>query len=289
MTTQTQILIHTPEDYQQLRSTWENQSVVLVPTMGALHEGHFSLVKLAQAAGDRVVVSIFVNPLQFGPKEDFKQYPRSLASDVAACEKLGVDAVFAPDTYVMYPNTETTRVTPPESLTNRMCGAFRPGHFIGVATVVMKLFQLIQPDKAVFGEKDAQQLAVIRRMVQDFNLPIKILAAPIVRETSGLALSSRNQYLKTEDEKKAATVLYRTLNTINDHANHTNEMILLLGQTIASFTRAQQDLIEHEYMEAVDPETLARVTDLKPGVLLMMAAKIGDVRLIDNLIMTGSK
>src|SRR5690606_868912 len=185
------------------------QSVGLVPTMGALHEGHERLIECARRECGCVVVSIFVNPLQFDRKEDLEAYPRALDADVSACARLGVDAILAPGVEEMYPRPQQC-VIEVRRLADHLCGAFRPGHFSGVATVVMKLFQIVQPDRAYFGEKDAQQLAVIRRVVEDFNVPIGIVGVPTVREADGLAMSSRNRRLAPEERRKA-TVLYRAL------------------------------------------------------------------------------
>ncbi len=288
MSLQTQIICSTPEAYRAVRKTWKHETVALVPTMGALHQGHLSLIKLARHTANRVVLSIFVNPLQFGPHEDFQRYPRTLDQDLTACEEAGADVVFAPDVQVMYPHAQMTQVLPPESLSQRLCGKSRPGHFTGVATVVLKLLHLIQPDVAIFGEKDAQQLAIIRRMVSDLNLPVKIQGAPIIREPSGLAMSSRNQYLTTPDEQQAALVLFRTLTAICDHATEVAHLPFFLGQTIASLPMAQQTLIAPEYLEAVNADTLEPASELSSGVRLIMAAKVGNVRLIDNMLYSGT-
>jgi len=177
------------------RRRHRDETIALVPTMGALHRGHLALIAKAKELEDRAVVSIFVNPLQFGPNEDFNRYPRTLEADLAACAELGVDAVFIPSVEEMYPQGQEhlVQVVPPESLTGFLCGKYRPGHFTGVATVVLKLFNIIQPDVAVFGEKDAQQLTVIKRMVRDLNLPVDIVGHPTLREESGLVMSSRNK------------------------------------------------------------------------------------------------
>ena len=188
----------------------------LVPTMGALHQGHLSLIERAIAENDLVIVSIFVNPLQFAPTEDLAKYPRQLEQDLKLCQQLGVDLVFAPDTQEMNSSggtatlANTTTVIPPQNMTGGLCGKFRPDHFTGVATIVTKLFNIIQPDRAYFGQKDAQQLAIIRRLVTDLDIPVKIIACPIIREASGLALSSRNKYL-TAREKEQAAQIYRSL------------------------------------------------------------------------------
>lgn len=278
--------------------TWRSglssgQKVVLVPTMGALHDGHMALVKRAKAIGDKVIVSIFVNPLQFRPSEDFNQYPRPLAADMAKCEAVGVDAVFLPTDADMYPEgrEHVTRVIPPASLIQQLCGQSRPGHFEGVATVVMKLFQLVQPTHAVFGEKDAQQLAVIQQMVRDLNIPVEIVPHATVRNASGLALSSRNQYLDTPEKQAAALLLWRVLTGIAEHyqADPLQEQLAkvvmdrVYQNTRAEMGLTQVDWVTLDYLEAVDKETFLPALHLNEKTKVLMAVKIGEVRLIDNL------
>lgn len=261
----------------------------LVPTMGAFHQGHISLVKRAIQECDRVVVSIFVNPLQFSPTEDLAQYPRQLATDSAFCEELGVDIVFAPTAIALgiTGNTATqeqiTTVIPSTTMTSGLCGKYRPGHFTGVATIVTKLLNIVQPDSAYFGEKDAQQLAIIRRLVADLNLPVKIIGCPIIREASGLALSSRNQYLSTT-EKSHANILYNSLKQVLQ--------AFLQGETqankltkIAQESLATVDEVQVQYIELVDPLTLRPLKQVEMTGLLAIAAYLGNTRLIDNIIL----
>ena len=215
------MLVHTIKELREKRAEWKGLKVGLVPTMGALHEGHLSLIKKAKETCDKVVVSVFVNPIQFGPSEDFDKYPRTLDKDMELCNSVGVDAVFAPTPAEMYgggrklSNDTVTYVCPPFFYVNKLCGKTRTGHFDGVCTVVLKLFNIVQPDCAFFGQKDAQQVIIIKKMVNDLNVPIEIIQCPIVREKSGLALSSRNKYL-SEQGKKDALVLSSILNNIKN-------------------------------------------------------------------------
>lgn len=257
----------------------EGLTVGLVPTMGYLHEGHKSLIDRAVAENDRVVVSVFVNPIQFGPGEDLASYPRDLERDAALCEEAGADLVFHPSDGEMYFSDFCTSVDM-EGLTEGLCGKRRPGHFRGVCTVVSKLFHIVSPDRAYFGEKDAQQLAVIRRMVRDLNFDLEIVGCPIVREADGLAKSSRNTYLSAE-ERKAAVVLHEGLEA--------GRQLLESGETDAGkITGAIRDVIQGEplakidYVELVDWETLAPVSHVQGKVLAAVAVYIGTTRLIDN-------
>lgn len=255
-----------------------------VPTMGALHEGHLSLVERATAECQATVVSIFVNPLQFGPAEDFQKYPRTMESDLKLCQDAGVKAVFAPSVADFYGGgtEKTTMVVPPTYLIDRLCGKFRPGHFEGVATVVTKLFSVVEPTRAYFGEKDFQQLTVIRHMVADLNLPLTIVGCPTVRESDGLARSSRNVYLR-QDERALAPHLYRILSTVRDRS-------LAAPETLpAVLAAARQELsalagVRLQYLEACDIETLEPLTRARTPMVILVAAKFGEVRLIDNLI-----
>jgi pantoate--beta-alanine ligase len=255
----------------------------LVPTMGALHAGHLSLVRAAKARCNVVAASIFVNPTQFGPSEDFSKYPRSFESDCAALEKEGVDIVFAPSVDEMYPKGETTWVTV-EGLSERLDGRSRPGHFRGVTTVVSKLFHIIEPDAAFFGQKDAAQLAVIRRMTRDLNFPIEIVGCRIVREADGLAMSSRNVYLSPE-ERVRALVLHRSLECA--------EREFRGGERgAAQLSKAGQNVIAGEphvrldYFEIVDPQTLESVDRIVQPALVAVAAYVGPTRVIDNVVLT---
>jgi pantoate--beta-alanine ligase len=257
-------------------------TIGFVPTMGALHEGHLSLVRRARAQASLVVVSIFVNPLQFGPSEDFHRYPRTLQADCAQLEGEGVELVFAPSPEQMYPAGATT-VVHVQGLSERLDGRSRPGHFCGVSTVVAKLFHIVQPDCAVFGQKDAAQVAVLRRMVRDLNMPVELIVAPIAREADGLALSSRNAYLSA-NERRQALVLHRTLLQV--------EALASSGETDSGRLRAaalailaSEPASQLDYFEIIDPDTLEPVTDTTKGALAAVAATFGATRLIDNLIL----
>jgi pantoate--beta-alanine ligase len=264
------------------RTRAAGKSSGLVPTMGALHEGHLSLVRAAQAACDVVTVSIFVNPLQFGPHEDLAKYPRDFEGDSKRLEAEGVDCLFAPSVEEMYPESSTTYVEV-EGLSQRLCGGSRPGHFRGVATVVAKLFHIVQADKAFFGQKDAAQVAVLRRMVRDLNFPVEIVVCPIVREPDGLALSSRNAYLNRQ-ERQSALQLYRSLNEVQrrfeqGERNPTN--LIEAGKQVL----AQSPGVRLDYFSIVDPDTLVPVRKLTGKNLVAVAAFVGSTRLIDNLVL----
>jgi pantoate--beta-alanine ligase len=254
--------------------------VGFVPTMGALHEGHGRLIETARANGDRVVVSIFVNPLQFDRKDDLDRYPRTLDADLQICERLGAEVVFAPSVDEMYPSEPLCTVTV-KRLTDRLCGQFRPGHFDGVATVVTKLFEIVQPDVAYFGEKDAQQLAVIRRMVSDFNMPVQIVGVPTVREPDGLAMSSRNARLSPEERSKA-TALYRALREA-ERAIRAGEQDARAVERRAAALIPPDASLRLEYLEVVDPAELQRVDRISGKVLVAGALWVGNTRLIDNM------
>jgi pantoate--beta-alanine ligase len=257
----------------------------LVPTMGALHQGHLSLVRAARAACDLVAVSIFVNPLQFAPHEDFSRYPRDLERDRELLNHERVDLVFAPSAEEMYGRDNHTYVVV-EGLSDKLCGRTRPGHFRGVTTVVAKLFHIVSPDVAYFGQKDAAQAAIIRRMVRDLNFEVEIVVAPTVREADGLALSSRNSYLNPQ-ERKAAIVLHRVLMRVQTLADRgerrASELVRGGREVLAGEPGAKLD-----YLEIVDPDTLDPVEDVSRGGLVAVAAFIGKTRLIDNLLLTGS-
>ena len=272
---------------QKLRdqvAEWRRQglTVGLVPTMGYLHEGHLSLIRIARANADRVVVSVFVNPTQFGPNEDFEAYPRDETRDVALCEETGADAVFAPTPEEMYAAGATVHVVE-DRMSRVLCGKSRPIHFGGVLTVVLKLFHIVMPDVAVFGQKDAQQLAILRRMVRDLDVPVRLIGAPIVREPSGLAMSSRNSYL-TNEEKTRALALRRALDAA--------EAAWAAGRTDVAGVRAEMRAIleaagaDIDYVEFVDAESLEDVPALRSGTLVAIAAKIGHTRLIDNTVLS---
>ncbi|MCC3414889.1 MULTISPECIES: bifunctional pantoate--beta-alanine ligase/(d)CMP kinase [unclassified Microcoleus] len=283
------------------KSAAPHVTVGLVPTMGALHAGHLSLIQRARQDNAIVLVSIFVNPLQFGPTEDFQDYPRNLDRDRLLCEQAGVDAIFAPPATEMFGNpggdrtatdktaqtqnqlSSLTQVVPPPAMTSVLCGKSRPGHFQGVATIVTKLLSLVQPTKAYFGQKDAQQLAIIRKLAVDFNLPVEIVACPIVREESGLAMSSRNQYLTTE-QKQQACALYRAL----EQASKTfasGDRTWAAALAAARAEVAGEPEVKLEYAELVDPDTLMPLEVVETAGLLAVAARVGSTRLIDNIIL----
>jgi pantoate--beta-alanine ligase len=257
------------------------KSIGFVPTMGALHAGHVALIKAAVGQADFVVVSVFVNPAQFGPGEDFEKYPRPLAADIAICERSGADVVFAPAAAEIYLSDNLTWVSV-DKLSELLCGRSRPGFFRGVATVCTKLFNIVQPDIAFFGQKDAQQAVVIKRMVQDLNMPLKIVVCPTVRQPSGLAESSRNQYL-SEQQKKDAAVLYAALRKC--------EKMIRQGITSTeSLVKEMRNMIEQvpsasiDYISIVDAESLQQLPRAEGRVLVALAVQLGPARLIDNIV-----
>jgi pantoate--beta-alanine ligase len=254
----------------------------LVPTMGALHEGHLSLVRAARASCDAVAVSIFVNPTQFGPNEDLAKYPRSFDRDRELLEREGVDLLFAPTTEEMYPAGAVTWVVV-EELSGKLDGRSRPGHFRGVTTVVAKLFHIVEPDVAFFGQKDAAQVAIIRRMVRDSNLPVKIAVCPIVREPDGLAMSSRNAYLDPQ-QRKQALVLHRSLICVQELASAGQRNAAKLAAAGREEVAAERS-VRLDYFEIVDPNTLDPVADVTQGALVAVAAFVGTTRLIDNIVL----
>lgn len=275
-------IVHTIED---LRAQLSGQTrASFVPTMGNLHEGHLSLMRLARQHGDPVVASIFVNRLQFGPNEDFDKYPRTLQSDCEKLEREGVYVCFAPDEKAMYPEPQEYRVAPPHDLADILEGEFRPGFFVGVSTVVLKLFACVQPRAAVFGKKDYQQLMIVRRMARQFALPVEIIAAETVRAEDGLALSSRNSYLSAV-ERAEAPRLYRLLNSIKERIHQGEKNVLPIEKD--ALNQLQQAGWKPDYI------ALRRRSDLKPAtaeqmaagepLVVLAAAKLGATRLIDNL------
>lgn len=280
-------VIRTPDEMHaacaQLRRG--GKSIGLVPTMGALHEGHLSLVRIARAQSDVVAVSLFVNPLQFGPNEDFASYPRTFERDRQLLEAEHADLLFAPMPNDMYPPGGTTYVVV-EGLSVKLCGRSRPTHFRGVTTVVAKLFHIVEPDLAVFGQKDAAQVAVIKRMVRDLNLGVRIVVAPIIREPDGLAMSSRNAYLDPQ-QRRSATVLHRALTRIESVAAEGErrcETLISAGQQVV----AQEPGVRLDYLEIVDPDTLEPLQDISQDALVAIAAFVGSTRLIDNIVLRGA-
>ncbi len=254
----------------------------LVPTMGALHQGHLSLVQAAQASCDAVVVSIFVNPTQFGPKEDFASYPRTLEEDCRTLEAAGVDMVFAPSVQEMYPIGAST-IVEVEGLSDRLDGASRPGHFRGVATVVAKLFNIFTPERAFFGQKDAAQVAVLRKMVRDLRFGVQLEVCPIVREPDGLAMSSRNRNLSIE-QRRQALVLSRALLAVQQKARSgERESAKLLAEALRVL--AGEPAAQVDYCRIVDPDTLEDIAEVGNGALVAVAARVGTTRLIDNLLL----
>ncbi len=259
------------------------QRLGFVPTMGALHEGHLSLVRVAKARCGAVAVSIFVNPLQFGPNEDLAKYPRTFGRDCALLEKEGVDFLFAPAVEEMYPAGAVTYVTV-EGLSEKLCGRSRPGHFRGVTTVVAKLFHIVEPDFAFFGQKDAAQAAIIRRMVRDLNFPVEIVVCPIMREPDGLAMSSRNAYLDPK-ERQTALVLHRSLMEVRSRfekgVRNAGNLIEAGKQVFAA-----EPAVRLDYFEIVDPDMLDPVAELNHPALVAVAGFVGKTRLIDNVVLS---
>jgi pantoate--beta-alanine ligase len=271
---------------EELRSILAQQrraskSVGLVPTMGFFHEGHRALMRRSRERDGIVVVSLFVNPTQFGPGEDYEEYPRDLDRDARMAESVGVDLLFAPTAVEMYPPGDATFVEVTGDLTARLCGSYRPGHFRGVTTVVAKLLDIVQPDRAYFGEKDYQQLLVVRRMVKDLRLPVDIVSVPIVREPDGLAMSSRNTRLSAQD-RRAATVLHRALQRAQEMTRSgARDADAILGEVRGLI--ATEPLVTLQYAELSDPETLAPMDRVEGRALLALAAYVGGIRLIDNV------
>ena len=278
-------VVKTIKEVREQVSAWRNEglSVGFVPTMGYLHEGHQSLIRKSAEQNDRTVVSVFVNPIQFGPNEDLEAYPRDLERDRAAVEEAGGDLIFNPEPSEMYPNHFTSFIDTTET-TELLCGAVRPIHFRGVCTVVGKLFNIVLPDRAYFGQKDAQQLATIRRFVRDLNFPVEVIACPIVRESDGLAKSSRNTYLNPA-ERKAAVILSKSLNlgreAIEQGERDAKNVIAVITASLQS-----EPLARIDYVEVVDFENIQRVERIAGETLVAIAVYIGKTRLIDNFVIT---
>ncbi|HNT00458.1 MAG TPA: pantoate--beta-alanine ligase [Candidatus Saccharicenans sp.] len=275
-------VINKVAELQERIKDWKLKGLTVgfVPTMGYLHEGHLSLVREAKKRNDRAAVSIFVNPKQFGPAEDYNVYPRDFNRDAALLEKEGVDLIFYPAVEEMYPAGYKTYVEV-EDLENRLCGRSRPGHFRGVCTVVLKLFNLIQPDEAYFGWKDAQQVIILKKMVEDLNLPVKIRSMPLIREKDGLALSSRNIYLN-QQERQASVVLYRSLELAEEIIKNGERQAARIRQQMVNLISAEP-LARIDYVEIVDPQTLEPLVTIDGDALVAVAVYFGRTRLIDNL------
>lgn len=281
------------EALREAGANGERKTLGLVPTMGALHEGHLSLAQAAQERCDVVAVSIFVNPTQFGPREDLAKYPRPFAADCAMLEEAGVDLLFAPTPEEIYPEmraggaASTTTFVNVEELSGRLDGASRPGHFRGVATVVAKLFNIIEPDAAFFGQKDAAQVAVLKRMVRDLNFGVELVVCPIVREPDGLAMSSRNRYLSAE-ERRSALVLSRALSAVEAEAKRgerSSQRLIEAGRKILTPVLESDPTVRMDYFTIVNAETLEPVIDVSGGGLVAIAANVGTTRLIDNVLL----
>lgn len=276
-------VIKTVREVREHVRAWRNEglSVGLVPTMGFLHEGHRSLIERAVAENDRVVVSVFINPIQFAPNEDLESYPRDIEADRALCTDAGAAMIFNPEPAEMYPQGFCTAVDM-NGLKFELCGKSRPIHFSGVCTVVTKLFNIVGPDRAYFGQKDAQQLAIIRRMVRDLNMPLEVVGCPIVREEDGLAKSSRNTYLN-EQERAAALILSKTIflgqKLVDEGERDAKKLIAAMEANIAT-----EPLARIDYVDVVDAENIERIDRLEGEVLVAMAVYIGKTRLIDNFI-----
>ena len=269
-------------EMKRLRHHMEG-TVGLVPTMGYLHEGHLELVRRARAANHNAVVSIFVNPTQFGPSEDFLSYPRDIPRDIAMLDSVGTDFVFIPTPAQMYPPNFSTWVDV-ENVTQGLEGAHRPGHFRGVATVCNKLFNIVEPTRAYFGQKDAQQCVVIRRMVTDLNMALEIVVVPTVREPDGLAMSSRNTYLKPH-ERQAATVLFRSLNAAKEMWLNGERDAQSVRSGIIELIRKEPLAEKIDYVSIADAETLHELHEIKVPALISLAVKIGKPRLLDNIVL----
>lgn len=284
------MLVHKKEEVREYVKEWKSKGLTIgvVPTMGALHAGHASLIEKAVEKCDKVIVSVFVNPIQFGPSEDFEKYPRTLGADVKLAENIGADIIFAPSADEMYgegqrlSNDTLTYVAPPFFYVDKLCGKSRVGHFDGVCTVVLKLFNITQADYGFFGQKDAQQLIILRKMVKDLNVPIELIGCPIVREDSGLALSSRNKYLDEQD-KKDALALYNILNNIKSCYNKGINNLEALKETAFQFLSEAHDL---EYLEFVDKDNLEYKEKADNNTLVLIACRVHGVRLIDNILLS---
>ncbi|MDA8340216.1 MAG: pantoate--beta-alanine ligase [Nitrospiraceae bacterium] len=264
------------------RHLLRGKTIGFVPTMGALHEGHLSLVKRAKSENDIVVVSIFVNPTQFGPSEDFDRYPRDMEGDMEKLKREGVDILFMPDARSMYSDRFSTYITV-KDLSDKLCGAFRPGHFTGVATVVCKLLNIVMPTRAYFGQKDFQQTVIIKRMTEDLNMNADLVICPTVRESDGLAMSSRNGYLSPE-ERRAATVIYRDILSASDLIKSGKSNPVDVKKQMHDMLKSEPLISEIQYAGVYNAETLDELNEFKKQNLLAIAVKIGNTRLIDNML-----
>lgn len=275
------MLLKKVDEVRSLVEQWRKQGLTVgyVPTMGALHEGHESLIKKAVRENDKVIVSVFVNPTQFGPNEDYDSYPRNIEKDMALCEEAGACAVFNPEPSEMYFENKSTVISV-SGLTSVLCGAKRPGHFDGVCLVVTKFFNIVKPNRAYFGEKDAQQVAVLKRMVRDLSIDVEIVPCPIIREEDGLAKSSRNTYLNV-DERKAAVVLSRSLKIAKQLLDKGERNAAKIKDAIISEINTES-LAKIDYVEIVDSENLTDVSTIEKNILIPIAVYIGKTRLIDN-------
>nr|WP_274600279.1 pantoate--beta-alanine ligase [Persephonella atlantica] len=277
------MLIKKIEEMKQIvrRIKREGKTVGFVPTMGYLHEGHLSLIRCSKRENDITVVSVFVNPIQFGKNEDLDRYPRDLERDLKLCEREGVDYLFYPSVGEMYPEGYSTYVEV-EGLTEELCGRYRPGHFKGVTTVVTKLFNIVNPDKAYFGKKDYQQLKVIQRMVKDLNMDVVVVGCPVVREEDGLAMSSRNKYL-TGNERISALSLYRALMKAKELFENGERTPERIKEEMKKIILSYPEVREIQYIEIVDSESLKPVKKVKKGDTVALAVFVGNTRLIDNI------
>ncbi|WP_294394010.1 pantoate--beta-alanine ligase [uncultured Clostridium sp.] len=275
------MLVKKIDEVRNLVKEWKAKGLTIgyVPTMGALHEGHESLIKRAVKENDKVIVSVFVNPTQFGPNEDYDSYPRNIEKDMELCKNAGAAAVFNPEPSEMYSDNKSTTVSV-SGLTEVLCGARRPGHFNGVCLVITKFFNIVKPDRAYFGQKDAQQVAVLKRMVRDLSFDVEIVPCPIIREDDGLAKSSRNTYLSA-DERKAALVLSRSLTTAKEMLDNGERNADKIKETMI-FEINNEPLAKIDYVEIVDSEDLSSISKIERSILVPIAVYIGKTRLIDN-------
>jgi pantoate--beta-alanine ligase len=282
-------IIQLPEAMQNRAKSYllNGRTIGFVPTMGSLHEGHLSLVRRARQESDITVVSIFVNPIQFGPSEDFERYPRDTKGDLEKLQQENADVIFMPEMSLMYPQRFLTHVEVDE-ISQRLCGALRPNHFRGVATVITKLLNIVKPTKVYFGQKDFQQSVIIKKLVRDLNIDTDVVICPTVRERDGLAMSSRNAYL-TEKQRKAATVIYKCLQEASDLIKSG----IIDGAVVRGFMQErilkETDISSIDYAGVYDPETMVDVSEISGDTLLAVALKIGDTRLIDNMLVTADK